>query len=229
MNSIPIAENPPFQKRIRRPRAWVTWLLVLSTVGMFVFQLLVFHLTGQDDVGEMLSFSPDALAEGRYWTLLTYGWAHAVIMFGDPGLFWLHLAANMVPLICLGPALEEALGHFRFLGLYLGGMIGAALGWYLFNLHSPEGMMGASGAVFALLTAAATVAPRARVTVYVFFILPIPMNMLVLALLACGLELAQLIFGWLPQIAHLGHLAGAVFGVFYILLLRLRSQPVDMD
>jgi len=208
-----------------KPRfAWVTWIIFGTTVGIFLVQLYWQHRTGDDVLGDTLAFSPAAWADGRYWTVLTYAWAHAVAMFNDPGLFWLHIVANMIPLICLGPALEDFLGHWRYLGLYLGGTIAAALVWFFFNQDAPQGIIGASGAIFALIAAAGTAAPRARVMVYVFFVLPIRMSLRVLAIVACGAELAQIVFGWLPGVAHSAHLGGAAFGFLYVMVLRLTTR-----
>jgi len=210
----------------RRPVAWVTWFLVGSTVAVFLAQLLCVHLFGDDVVGDALAFSPQAMADHRYWTLLTYAWAHAVSMFGDSSLFWLHIVSNMIPLICFGPALEELLGHVRFLGLYLGGAVVAALVWYFLNLDLDEPIIGASGAVFALIAAIGTAIPRVRVTVLLFYFLPIRMSMRVLALTVCGLEAAQALFHWLPEIAHSAHLGGAAFGFLYVMAAR-RFWPED--
>ncbi len=208
----------------RRPVAWVTWLLVGSTVAVFLLQLIACHFDGDDVIGNALAFSPDALAGHRYWTVLTYAWVHAVVIFGHPDLFWLHIVANMIPLVCLGPALEEFLGHGRYLGLYLGGTVAAALVWFLFSTDSDGGIVGASGAIFALIAAAGTAAPRSRVVVYLFFILPLRMSLRVLALVVCGVELAQMVFGWLPEIAHSAHLGGAAFGFLYVSAVRFISR-----
>jgi membrane associated rhomboid family serine protease len=211
----------------RRPVAWVTWTLVGTTVAVFLAQLFELHVRGDDVVGDTLAFSPGALAQGRWWTLLTYAWVHAVSMFGDSGFFWLHIVANMVPLICLGPALEEFLGHGRYLGLYLGGAIAAALVWYAFNVNAgDEPIIGASGAVFAIIAGVGTAAPRVRVDVYLFYVLPISMTLRTLAILLCGAELAQAIFGWLPEIAHAAHLGGAAFGFLYVGAVRLARRFV---
>lgn len=213
----------PYPVPTRRPIAWVTWLLVGSTVAVFLLQLLALHLFGDDVVGDALAFSAEAWADHRYWTLLTYAWAHAVAMFGDSGLFWLHIVFNMVPLICLGPALEEILGHWRYLGLYLGGAVASALVWFFFNslfnsgADSDQGIIGASGAVFAVIAAIGTAIPRVRVTVLLFYILPLRMSMGVLALAACGVEAIQAIFHWMPEVAHTAHLGGAAFGFLYVL------------
>jgi membrane associated rhomboid family serine protease len=166
------------------------------------------------------------LSEGRFWTLITYAWVHAVVIFGDPGLFWLHIVANMVPLFCLGPALEEFLGPWRFLGLYLGGAVVAALTWYFFAAvpGSDEPIAGASGAVFAVIAAIGTLAPRARVTVFLFYVLPLRMNLRTVALVACAIEAIQMILNWMPGIAHSAHLGGAAFGFLYVLVIRLFSR-----
>jgi membrane associated rhomboid family serine protease len=212
----------PFFAPARRPVAWVTWFLVGSTVAVFLLQLLGLHRYGDDVVGDALAFSPQAMADHRYWTLLTYAWAHAVAMFGDPGLFWLHIVANMIPLICLGPALEELLGHGRYLGLYLGGTVASALVWLFFSssADSDQGIIGASGAVFAVIAAIGTAIPRVRVTVFLFYVLPLRMSMRVLAVTACGVEAASIFFNWMPEVAHMAHLGGAAFGFLYVLAVR---------
>jgi len=203
-----------------RPFAWVTWFIVGSTVAVFLLQLWKLHLTGDDVVGEQLAFSKQALIEHRYWTLVTYAWVHAVAMFGSSDLFWLHIAANMIPLICLGPALEEMLGHWRFLGLYLGGAVAAVVIWHLLNWHVYEPIIGASGAIFAVIAAIGTAVPRARVTVFLLYVLPVRMSMRVLALVVCGMEVVQIIFHWMPEVAHSAHLGGAAFGFIYVWAFR---------
>jgi membrane associated rhomboid family serine protease len=155
------------------PFPWVTSIILGSTFAVFFFQLFELHLHGDDVVGHALAFSPRAWAEHHYWTLITYAWAHAVAMFNTSYFFWLHITANMFMLFCLGPALEDLLGPWRFLGLYVGGSIAAALFWFYFNLDADGAIIGASGAIFALIAGAGTAAPRARVGVYIVFLLPL--------------------------------------------------------
>ncbi|MCE0484413.1 MAG: rhomboid family intramembrane serine protease [Methylacidiphilales bacterium] len=215
---------PPFDPYPwKPPKPWVTWFIVGSTVAVFLLQLLEVHLHGRDIIGDRLAFSSEALAQHRYWTLLSYAWVHAVVIFGDPGLFWLHIVANMIPLFCLGPLLEEFLGRGYYLGLYLGGAVASAIVWLMFNSHSgpDDGIIGASGAVFAVIAAAGTAAPRVKVTVYLFYVLPLHMNLAVLAITACAVEVVQLVFGWMGEVAHSAHLGGAAFGFFYVLAYRL--------
>ena len=210
----------PYVTPTRRPIAWVNWAIVGSTVAVFLLQLLFLHLTGDDVLGDTLAFSPEAWTDHRYWTLVTYAWAHAVAMFDNSDLFWLHIVSNMIPLICLGPALEDLLGHWRYLGLYVGGAIASVLVWFALNSHADEPIIGASGAVFAVIAGIGTAAPRARVTVLLFYVLPLRMRMSWLAIVVCGLEVAQAFFRWMPGIAHSAHLGGAAFGFVYVMCSR---------
>ena len=219
----------------RRPFAPATRFLIGSTVVVFFLQLLGLYFYRDDVVGDRLAFGPQTLAEHHYWTVLTYAWAHAVAPFGNASMFWLHILANMIPLLCLGPLLEETLGLWRYLGLYLGGAIAAALIWYFFSHDPDDEIIGASGAVFALIAAAGAMAPRARVVVLVlyllpFYLLPPQMSMKTVAWIICGAEFVQFFYGWLPEVAHTAHLGGAAFGLLYIMALRLFSRkyaPVD--
>ena len=209
---------------VRRPVAWVTWLIVGSTVAVFLLQLRALHLYGEDVIGDTLAFSSSAMHEHRYWTLLTYAWVHAVAMFGDSNLYWLHIVANMIPLVCLGPALEQLIGPARYFGLYLGGAVASVLVWYALNLNTDEPIIGASGAVFAVIAAIGTAAPRERVTVLVLYVLPINLSMRVVALVACAVEAVQALFHWMPEVAHSAHLGGAAFGFLYVGALRFFSR-----
>jgi membrane associated rhomboid family serine protease len=206
---------------------------VSTTVAVFLLQLLVLHRYHEDVVGDELACSHPALRDGRYWTLLTYAWAHAVDLFGDSHYFWLHIVANMIPLVCLGPALEEMLGPLRYFGLYLGGAIASVLFWLCLNSHSNDPIIGASGAVFAVIAGIAAAAPREEVDILLLGLIPLHASMSVVALVICGIELAQIGFQyvpWLarfamPQVAHSAHLGGAAFGAVYTWLVLPRRGP----
>jgi membrane associated rhomboid family serine protease len=71
-----------------------------------------------------------------------------------------HLAGNVVALVLFGALVERDLGHFRFAVLYALGGIGAAAFHVLANPGSVVPEVGASGAIFAVMAAAAMLHPR---------------------------------------------------------------------
>lgn len=88
-------------------------------------------------------FGP-SVADGEYWRLVTGGFLHA-------GL--LHIGLNMFLLFILGRMLEPAIGHARFLAVYLTALLAGSFGALLVT---PDAVtVGASGAIFGLMGAAA--------------------------------------------------------------------------
>ncbi|WP_017672560.1 rhomboid family intramembrane serine protease [Blastomonas sp. AAP53] len=71
--------------------------------------------------------------------------------FLHAGLF--HLAMNMLLLVVVGRVVEAALGSERFVLLYAAGIAGAAAVHYLVDPLSTTPVVGASGAISALLAA----------------------------------------------------------------------------
>jgi membrane associated rhomboid family serine protease len=92
----------------------------------------------------------EGVAHGQWWRILTGGFLHANL---------LHIFFNMYVLYLLGQLLEPAVGHVRFALVYLVALIAGSLGALLLTPHTFT--VGASGAVFGLMGAAA-VEMRAR-------------------------------------------------------------------
>src|SRR5262249_43035589 len=85
---------------------------------------------------------------------------------------WLHLIGNMVFLWVFGRAVEDRVGHLRYLLLYLLGGAAAGLVQSLISLDDPEQVLiGASGAIATVLGTYLVLFPGAWVTalVPVFF------------------------------------------------------------
>jgi membrane associated rhomboid family serine protease len=82
-------------------------------------------------------------------------------------------------------------------------------------------LVGASGAVFGLLLAFATYFPTA--TLLIFGIIPVRAPVLAVGYMA--LEVVNIITRVGGNVAHLTHLAGAVFAFVY-LVVRLRINPI---
>ena len=88
-----------------------------------------------------------AVANGEWYRLVTAGFLHA-------GLF--HIAFNMFALYILGSLLEPGIGTPRFLAVYFVSLLAGSFGALLLTPNTPS--LGASGAVFGLMSAAFIVA-----------------------------------------------------------------------
>ena len=93
--------------------------------------------------GDLLLFGP-AVHDGDWWRLVSSGFLHA-----GP----IHILFNMYLLWILGNMLEPTLGSSRFAALYFTALLAGACGALVVDPNSPT--VGASGAVFGLMGAAA--------------------------------------------------------------------------
>ncbi|WP_209370047.1 rhomboid family intramembrane serine protease [Brevibacterium renqingii] len=120
----------------------VTRTILIVTAVAFLAELLPAL-----DLLHRLSFVP-ALTLEQPWRVLTVALVHA-----QPSPF--HLLANMIGLFFFGSFVERALGHGRFLAVYLIGTAGgSAMVLVLAEPFSRDWVtnhIGASGAVFAII------------------------------------------------------------------------------
>ncbi len=78
---------------------------------------------------------------------------------------WLHIGGNMLFLWVFGDNVEDALGHARYVLFYLCGGFLAAIAQLLVDPTSTIPMVGASGAIAAVLAGYVSLYPKARVLV----------------------------------------------------------------
>ena len=104
-------------------------------------------------------------------------WLTAMFMHGG----WQHLLGNMLFLAIFGKNVEDAFGHLRYLAFYLaGGFAATALETTMTLLFGSDAdaripMLGASGAISAVLGAFLALYPHARIkTLVLVFIVQIP-------------------------------------------------------
>jgi membrane associated rhomboid family serine protease len=98
---------------------------------------------------------PEAIANGQWWRLVSAAFLHGGI---------LHLAFNMYALYWLGPQLEQLLGHVRFASIYMLSAIGGNVVSYYFSDIATVSV-GASGAIFGLMTATIVIGRELRADV----------------------------------------------------------------
>ena len=154
---IPIRITIP----IRYP-PFVTWSLIAANCFVFFVQL---GLTPVELEEFILRF---ALVPARY-AIGDSDFAPSdlapfiTMMFLHGG--WLHLILNMWTLWLFGPAVEDRLGHGRFLLFYLGCGIAAAIAQMASDPYSAIPALGASGAIAGILGSTMSLFPFARVII----------------------------------------------------------------
>jgi len=174
---------------------------------------------------------PYAIAQVFYrWGLVPVVWTdapHTILtsMFLHGG--WMHLLGNMLFLWVFGDNMEDEMGHGGFLAFYIAGGIGAAALQIAADPWSEIPMVGASGAIAAVLGGYLLLFPKARVDVLFFFIIiiriiPIP------AALVLGIWFAIQVFSGLSVnpatggVAYWAHAGGFVAGFVLTLPLWIR-------
>jgi len=195
----------------------LTTTIVATTVAVFLVQLYYLYVLHSDWFSDTFALSHQGLKAGHYWQLVTYAWLHSERLI-------IHILFNMLIVYSLGRALEWPLGPLRFLGLYFGAAVAAAITWLIWGA-SDAGIEGASGAAFGLVAAYAVHDPRRVLRVWVMMVLPIQMTARTLALVLVGFEALCQLNGWFPSIGHTAHLGGAFFGWIYMRWLKRTPPP----
>jgi membrane associated rhomboid family serine protease len=142
------------------------------------------------------------------WQFITYAFLHG-------GL--LHIAGNMFFLYLFGNNVNDKLGHFGYLCLYLAGGIFSAIGHTLLN-NTP--VIGASGAVAAVTGAYLVFYPQTLITVVYWFYIVGTMEVPALYFIAFKMIiLDNVIIRYTRNVAYDAHLAGYAFGIIASLVL----------
>ncbi len=151
---------------------------------------------------------PSVFSQFRIYQFVTYLFVH-----GD--LF--HLLFNMLILYIFGSELERYWGTPYFIRYYFISGIGAGICSipFIWGINAP--LIGASGALFALLVAYGLLFPERVITLLVFFIIPVRLKARQMVLIFIGLELFLLLnSGGGGGIAHFAHLGGGLVGFIYL-------------
>jgi membrane associated rhomboid family serine protease len=214
----------PLGDASRRPsRAAIVTVLIILVNAFVFFQ----ELAGGNRFVYTWSVVPIRLMHGHHAiTLLTS-------MFMHSG--WLHIIGNMVYLWAFGPAIEDAMGSFRFLFFYLAGGLIAMFAQVMGDPSSTVPVLGASGAIAAVMGAFIVIYPRDRIRTLLWFLIFIRVTYIPAVFLIGFWFLIQVLnVGSVADVrtggvAYLAHIAGFLFGVVTgRLLRRKRSTPYPM-
>jgi len=179
--------------------------LIIITIAVWIANLLPWI---GDTISTWCSLVPaQAFGHGQIWRCVTYLFLH------DPHSPF-HILFNMLTLWMFGVELEEMWGTKKFVLFYLASGAGCAL-FSLITIVSPlmwiTPVIGASGAVIALLTVYALYFPRRQILL--FFLVPV--NVIVAVAIFGVISLYGSMRG-MGNVSHLTHLGGIVIGVLYV-------------
>ena len=166
-----------------------------------------------------LESSPNlkVLAE-RPWSVATYMFVH--------GNLW-HLIVNMIPLLWFGRMYQAEVGSRKLLSTYvMGGLAGVATVIlavnYLgsFEAYANNGIVGASAAVFAIMTAMASLHPNRKVNFVLFSTVQLQHIVIVIIIMDYFARRNH------DLSAMIGHLGGAFMGFS---LVHLNKRGVNLS
>ncbi len=154
LQALDILETQTIAQSVARGQSLLAFPL---TVGLIALNLLAYAAEvisgGSEDVRTLIllgALTPvQVLEDGEWWRLVTASFLH----FGP-----IHLATNMIVLWVLGRLLEPLLGTLRMFVIYaIGGIASSAFVLWLMTAQDTDYglLVGASGAIFALLGAEA--------------------------------------------------------------------------
>ena len=201
---------------IRRPFSYTfknfTLVLILINTIVFMFEKIM-----PISISYLSLNVRNCLGLGMFWQPFTYMFVHGNFQ---------HILFNMLGLFFFGFSVERALGSREFLLMYL--LIGFLCGIFSLAIYYFTGfygvfLMGASGAIYAMLFAYAVIFPRAKV--YIWGILPVPSPVLVIAYAA--IEFFSQFRGLNSGVSHMTHLAGFAFSWLYF-VVRMGVNPLKV-
>lgn len=210
-------------------------LIVLIAVSMVVFVVLAFFkaLTyvsmpqGSDVIGAFdkkilgwaaLSDDPKRLLT-RPWTLLTYAFTHTSI--------W-SLLGSMIWLWAFGYILIDLTGFKKIVPVFLYGALAGAIGFLLFSNLMPAKttivspfILGSGTGILAICAAATFISPKYKI----FPMMSGGIPLWILSIVYLTIDLATLPPG--NPALYVAHLAGALAGILFILILRKGMDGSD--
>jgi len=195
-----------------RPRYFTDAIKVLIGLNLLLF-IFKSISRGEINLVEIFGLSPETIWP-LVWQPFTYMFIH-----GD---FW-HVAINMLVLFLFGSELETIWGRQGFIKYYIITGVGSGLIWILFQSFSSSSayLIGASGAVYGILTAYGLMFPN-RI-VYIYFLFPVKVKWFVIILGAVAFFSS---LGSHSNISHLTHLSGMIIGFTYLRFNRQWKKAV---
>jgi membrane associated rhomboid family serine protease len=146
---IPIGDENP-----SRIFPVVNWAIIITCIGVFIWQTS----SGVDFFRETIDvygLTPSEILRGD----ALYSFVTSIFLHG--GI--VHIIGNMLFLWIFGDNIEDKLGHIRYLIFYLVSGVLASVIWVIASRGSTQPVVGASGAISAVMAAYLIMYPSAKV------------------------------------------------------------------
>jgi membrane associated rhomboid family serine protease len=215
----------PFLDTTKRDRvAYATYLIIVANVFAFIVEHTLTSPVSKDDFMQNYALVPNFFTNA--------------ILSADPRLIWIavrnlllamswhenfeHIFGNMAFFFAFGRAVEDRVGHARFVIIYLMAGVAGFLLQTALNLHAPIIAIGASGAVAGILGAYVVLFPRGKVYLWTAIYPLSASGSLFLVYWIFENAMGQLSSDS-SSVAFAAHIAGFFVGFSIALLIRLPS------
>ena len=199
-----MASYPVGNEQESQPQRLTAAVQALIAINLAVAFLSVVGVLPYTDLAAWLGFDLASLPS-RWWTPITYMFVHVGV--------W-HVLANMYGLFLFGPRLEHAWGSKKLAWFYVFCGLGGVVFQMLFIRTG--GLVGASAAVFGVMTAYAMQWPDDEA--YLLFIVPMRVRTLVVGLFVFNLVMGIVATGdgGGTNIAYFAHVGGVIAAYAYM-------------
>jgi membrane associated rhomboid family serine protease len=185
----------------------ITILIIGMNIIVFLFELMI----GKSFIIRW-AYIPSEIASGKHViTIFTAMFLHGGFM---------HIIGNMIYLWAFGPEMEDTMGKYLYLALYLSGGILASFAQIAMNPASSIPNLGASGAISAVMGAFLVKFPHDRIRTVVFLGWFVTISFVPSIILIGFWFVIQLLSGFgsfvhqqAGGIAYMAHIGGFVFGM----------------
>ncbi|MBN1685113.1 MAG: rhomboid family intramembrane serine protease [Spirochaetales bacterium] len=201
---------------LRRPFQYKFYNAAFIIIGLNILVFLINNIAPQSLAYLVLS-PAYVIRYNWYWQFFTYMFTHGSIS---------HILFNMLGLFFFGNQVERRMGSHEFLLFYLStGVLAGIFSFVIYRLTGQYNvfLLGASGAVYAVLLAFATYFPSSMI--YVMGI--IPMRAPILVLVFTAIAVFSQVFNYRSSVAHLTHLAGFAIAYLYF-VTRIGINPIKV-
>lgn len=188
----------------------MVWKLIIANAIVFIL------VTFNPNLADSLTLTGESFRRGEVYRVLTAGFLHVEFF---------HIFFNMWGLFLFGSLVAPVIGSTRFFWLYIVGALSGNLLFLAFNWSSPFALLGASGAVYAVMMAAAMVEPNRR---FVMIFMPFwPLKTSTMVICFTIIEILSEAGKINGGVAHLAHLGGFLGG--YLLMKCFRGVRLEWD